>query len=164
VEGLNVGDLCAPDAALFLWTTWPMILDALGLMVEWGFSYKTVGFVWVKQSSTGRKMHWGMGNWTRANSEVCLLGVRGKIRRVDKGVHQIVEAPVTKHSQKPAEVREKIATLMGDVLGIEMFARGTAPGWDCWGLDVNAGLTIERWSPEVGDRNDGKHGRDGTHG
>src|SRR5690606_1821892 len=90
VEGCPVRDLAGADAALFLWATAPMLPEALALMTAWEFRYKTIAFAWVKRSKTGEKLHWGMGNWTRANAEVVLLGVRGDIRRASKGVHQIV--------------------------------------------------------------------------
>ena len=52
------------------------------------------------------------------------------------GVQQIVEAPVEQHSRKPAEVRERIVRLLGDVPRIELFARERVPGWDAWGNEV----------------------------
>ena len=36
------------DAALFLWTTDPMLRHALDVIEAWGFTYKTVAFYWVK--------------------------------------------------------------------------------------------------------------------
>lgn len=40
------------------------------------------------------------------------------------------------HSKKPEETRERIVQLMGDVPRVELFARQTADGWDCWGNEV----------------------------
>lgn len=150
VEGQRAADLASPDATLFLWTTGPMLYDAIGLMVEWEFTFKTMAFVWVKRAPKNtEKLHWGMGNWTRANAEFCLLGVRGRPERISKGMHQIVyaepevlEGPVMAHSRKPVQVRDRIEELMGPVPRLELFARERGDGWDVWGLDVEPGLKI----------------------
>ena len=74
------------------------------------------------------------------NEEGRLLGTTPgtKARQVVKnhGVQQIGEAPVEQHSRKPAEVRERIVRLLGDVPRIELFARERVPGWDAWGNEV----------------------------
>lgn len=71
-----------------------------------------------------------MGYWTRSNSELCLLATKGKPKRVSKSVHQIIDAKIRCHSQKPDIVRNKIIELMGDLPRIELFAREKTPGWD----------------------------------
>lgn len=133
---LPVREIAAPDSVLFLWTTFPHIDVALKVIDAWKFTYKTVAFTWAKRSRSGISWHFGMGNWTRANAEVCLLGVRGKIRRVSASVSSLVESPVLAHSRKPVIVREHIVRLMGQLPRIELFARGADPldpGWDQWG-------------------------------
>lgn len=79
-----------------------------------------------------------MGNWTRANAELCLLGVRGKPKRMDAGVHSVIMSHIEEHSKKPAETRDRIVKLMaGEGLPkIELFARQCIDGWDCWGNEV----------------------------
>ncbi len=78
-----------------------------------------------------------MGAYTRANAEVCLLGVTKGFKASEKvrshSVHQIIEAPVEEHSKKPYETRQRIVQLVGDVPRIELFARERADGWDAWG-------------------------------
>mgnify|MGYP002702506494 FL=1 len=80
---------------------------------------------------------WGMGAYTRANAEVCLLGVSKGFKASEMirahNVHQIIEAPIEKHSKKPDETRRRIVQLVGDVPRIELFARDRADGWDAWG-------------------------------
>lgn len=153
IEGMAAPYLFANDAALFMWATCPLLPEALELMGAWEFEYTTVAFVWVKTatgpSKTGVK--WGMGNWTRCNAEVVLLGTRGDVARVSKGVHQIVyeeprvfEGPSGQHSAKPFEVRNRIEELIGHQPRLELFSRDKVAGWDRWGLDVNKELTIER--------------------
>lgn len=130
------GCLAADDCALFIWATFPMLREALELIEAWGFKYKTIAFNWIKQNKSGAGLFWGLGNWTRSNSEICLLAIRGKPKRISAAVHSVVMAPVQKHSQKPDEVRERIVKLVGDVPRIELFARAAAPGWDCWGNEA----------------------------
>jgi len=125
----------ANDCALFLWATRPMICEALEVMDAWGFEYKTEAFTWVKTTKTG-KWHFGMGYWTRANTEPVLLGVRGNIHRVARNVPQLLVAPVREHSRKPDEIRERIVRLMGDLPRIELFARERHEGWDAEGDEL----------------------------
>ncbi len=50
-----------------------------------------------------------MGWHTQANSEICLIGFKGKsLKRKARNIHQIVVAPVSKHSEKPDKVRKNI--------------------------------------------------------
>lgn len=73
IKALPVGELAAKDCALFLWITFPCLCEALEVLTAWGFSYKTVAFVWVKQNRKNDDLFTGMGYWTRANAEICIL-------------------------------------------------------------------------------------------
>lgn len=137
IANLPVLDIADKDCVLFLWVTMPMLPDCWDIIKKWGFRYKTVAFVWVKRNKKSLSWFWGMGNWTRANAEICLLAVRGKPRRVSARVHSIVDTPIREHSRKPDEVRDRIVQLCGDVPRIELFARCKSPGWDVWGNEVN---------------------------
>jgi N6-adenosine-specific RNA methylase IME4 len=88
-------------------------------------------------------LFWGMGQSTRTNTEVCLIGVRGKLGRESGGVHQVVLAPPGRHSEKPGEVRDRIVQLLGDRPRIELFARQRAKGWHAWGNEVPGGSDID---------------------
>ena len=142
IRALPVGELADHDCALFLWITFPTLLEALTVIEAWGFTYKTVAFAWVKQNKKADTLFWGMGYWTRANVELCILATKGRPRRKSAGVHQVVLAPVEEHSKKPDIVRDKIVTLMGDLPRIELFARQTPPGWDVWGNEVDSDITL----------------------
>ncbi len=85
---LPVADLAAPDSVLFLWATFPQLPEALRLIKAWGFQYKSVGFVWLKKNKKADSWFYGLGFWTRANAEVCLLATRGHPRRKAPNVHQ----------------------------------------------------------------------------
>ena len=138
---LPVGQLAGggQGCALFMWATFPTIPDALRVMEAWGFTYKTAAFVWIKKYKSGGNFY-GMGAYTRANAEVCLLGVtpgfKAKELVKSHAVHQVIESPIQSHSVKPDEVRRRIVELLGDVPRIELFARQHATGWDAWGDEL----------------------------
>lgn len=136
IKALPVSDFAAGDCVLFLWATFPMLKEALEVIDAWGFTYKTVAFTWVKENRKSPGLFWGLGYWTRANAEVCLLATRGSPKRQSAAVHQVILSPVERHSKKPDEVQERIVTLMGDVSRVELFARQETPGWDVWGNEV----------------------------
>lgn len=136
IEALPVADCAADDAALFLWATGPKLPHAISVMQAWGFTYKTIAFCWVKQNTKTPSLFWGMGFYTRANVELCLVGTKGKgLKRKDAGVHQVVMSPVRIHSRKPDEVRERIERLY-DGPYLELFARERPEGWMVWGNEV----------------------------
>lgn len=84
----------------------------------------------------------GLGHWTCGNIELVLMGKRGSPKRITKSIKQIVFAPVSKHSRKPDEVRQRIKQLMGNNLkAIEIFATEKVDGWDSIGNEVD-GLDI----------------------
>lgn len=133
LSSLPVRDIADKNCVLFMWATMPLLDTAFDVIEDWGFTYKTCGFTWIKTIPKGRQLDVGMGHWTRANAELCLLAVKGKPKRVSAGVHQVVISPRRNHSQKPDEVRDRIVRLCGDLPRIELFARERADGWDAWG-------------------------------
>lgn len=138
IQQLPVQSIAADDSVLFLWVTWPTLEEGLELIRHWGFTYKTCGFLWAKRNKVNlATWFWGMGYWTRANTEPCLIATRGNPKRINAGVHQLIEAPVSRHSEKPVEIRERIVQLCGDIPRVELFARNSAPGWDCIGNEID---------------------------
>lgn len=127
---LPVSELADKDSVLFLWATFPQLREALRVIESWGFLYKSVAFVWLKQNKSGHGWFYGLGFWTRGNAEICLLAKRGKPKRRSAGVHQFIISPVEEHSKKPDVTRDKIIELAGDLPRVELFARQKAPGWD----------------------------------
>ena len=160
--GLWVIDITAANSALFMWTTNSTIMEAGRVMEAWGYTYKTIAFAWLKLRKTWhvdparirlndlpvvateayhhRGLHFGMGHYTRSQSEVCLLGIRGRMAVADKAVRQVIAAPVGRHSQKPSEQYPLIQRLYPDARRLELFARERAPGWDVWGAEAPDGL------------------------
>lgn len=137
IAALPVESIAADDAFLFLWITMPKLPVAFDVIKAWGFKYKTCAFTWVKRNRVSRETWFtGMGHYTRANAELCLLGTRGRPRRVDASVHQIIDTPIEGHSKKPDEARRRIVQLCGDLPRIELFARERVAGWEAWGNEL----------------------------
>ena len=131
----NISDM---DCCLFLWITDPFLEKSFKLIKKWGFKYKTVAFTWAKKNKTNDNFFMGLGYWTRANPEICLLATKGKPKRFFKNVKQLIINPRQEHSKKPDAVRNNIVNLCGDVPRIELFARQKSEGWDAWGNEVES--------------------------
>jgi N6-adenosine-specific RNA methylase IME4 len=144
IKALGIKDLAAENSALFLWATGPLLRDAQEVIDAWGFAYRTVAFTWEKLNPKDGQPFMGMGNYTRANAEFCLLATRGRLERQSKSVRSLVRAPRGRHSEKPAEVRDRIVELFGDLPRVELFAREKPPGWDVWGNEVDSDIELPR--------------------
>lgn len=151
IKSLPIHNISDDNCILFLWVTFPLLQEGLDTIKSWGFTYKTIGFNWIKKNKKNIETNfWGMGNWTRSNSELCLLGIKGKPKRISAKVHSIVEtfetetieSPIEKHSKKPDIVRYRIEELCGDIPRIELFAREKVSGWDVWGNEVNSDIEM----------------------
>lgn len=149
IKALPVANLADKDCALFLWVTFPCLLEGFEVIKAWGFSYKTVAFVWVKQNKKADTLFWGMGYWTRSNVEICLLATKGRPKRVHAGIHQVIVSHIEEHSKKPVEVQKRIIQLMGDVPRLELFARRKAEGFDVWGNEVDSDIDMSKLKYEI---------------
>ncbi len=149
-KGMKIEDICNlpvdkiadENCVLFLWTTFPMLKEALRVIEAWGFTYKTIGFNWIKRNKSDCGFFFGLGRWTRGNGEPCLLATKGKPKRVNNAVSQLIFEPRRKHSEKPPEIRDRIVTLIGDLPRIELFAREKTLGWSVWGNEVESDITL----------------------
>ena len=136
------------NAALFMWAVWPSLPDAFEVIREWGFTYKTVAWVWAKANESGFGHHMGMGYYTRANTEPCLLAVRGTMAVAAHDVLALIYSPVREHSRKPDEQYDKIERLYPGRRYLELFARHKRPGWHAWGNEVDSDVKIETASAD----------------
>lgn len=150
IKRLPVWEISEKDCALFIWATFPCLQEALEVIRAWGFEYKTVAFVWVKKNRISDRLFWGMGYWTRSNAEICILATKGRPKRKNCGVHQVVISHIENHSKKPDEIRDRIVDLMGDLPRVELFARQTPQGWDVWGNEVEPSTGTEILSGRLG--------------
>ena len=142
IQNLPISEIADDNCVLFLWVTFPCLPEGLELINKWGFKYKTCAFNWVKKNKIADSYFWGLGYWTRANSELCLLATKGNPKRVSKSVHQIIDSKIRRHSQKPNETRNKIVELCGDLPRIELFAREKVEGWDAWGNEIESDIIL----------------------
>lgn len=143
IMALPVAPLAADDCCLFLWTSDPLLPEALEVVRAWGFEYKTVGFYWIKSRHDEPSLFplpfrptLGLGYWTRANPEMCLLATKGSPKRKAADVRRLIVAPRREHSRKPDLVNGEIERLVPGPY-LELFARRRATGWDSWGDDVD---------------------------
>ena len=119
------------DCVLFLWATSPKLIEAGFVLNAWKFDYKTSS-VWVKDRI-------GMGYYFRNRHEYLLVGTRGSISPPEESARpdSVLEAPRTKHSQKPEQVYERIDQMYPEFADethrIELYAREKREGWSCWG-------------------------------
>lgn len=137
---LNVNSICEDDCVLFMWWVGAMPEEAISVVKAWGFKVKTMtGFNWVKLTSKNN-LFFGMGFWTRAGSENCLIATKGKIRPILHNIRSVNLCKIEKHSKKPDIFRKLIVELIGDLPRIELFAREKSEGWDSIGFDIDGTL------------------------
>ena len=113
---------------LYLWATNNFLQDALWVMHEWGFTYKTM-ITWTKNAM-------GLGQYFRGITEHCLFGTYKTLPyKTDKetgkrcqGVTGFFE-PKQHHSRKPDTMRRMIEKV-SYAPRIELFAREKFDGWD----------------------------------
>jgi len=133
---LPVHKVAADDCILHMWVISSHIDQALALGQQWGFTYKSLGMIWVKtQKSDPAKPKMGMGKWFRQEAEVCLLFSCGKPKRLSAAERQVILEPAREHSRKPDEARDRVERLSEGPY-LEMFARQTKEGWDAMGDQV----------------------------
>ena len=137
IKNLPVKEIADKNCILFLWTTFPNLQEGLDVIKAWGFTYKTLGFSWLKLNKKNGKLFFGIGHYTKSNCEVCLIGVKGKPKIIDDTISSAIISPRQEHSRKPNIIRDKIVQLCGDLPRIELFARQKIPNWDAWGDDPN---------------------------
>lgn len=145
IKALPIRELANENCALFLWVTFPYLKEQIQLFDYWGFNYKTLGFSWIKTNKKNGKPCFGVGYYSKSNCEVCLLGIKGKMKPVSNKVSSVVIAERREHSRKPDQVREKIVELFGDIPRIELFARQKYDGWDSWGNEVKNDINLQEY-------------------
>lgn len=148
---LPIQDIVADNSVILMWVVFPHLDWAFDVMNAWGFKYVTNAFAWVKQNKSRNGLFWGMGQYTRSKIEICLLGKRGSgVPVINHSVHSVAFEPVSKHSRKPIEFKNRIVKLFGDLPRIELFARKENmlfdvdgfEGWDVWGNEVKSDIEI----------------------
>lgn len=157
---LPVSEIADKNCVLFLWAVWPSLPDAFKVIDAWGFEYKTLAWEWIKLNKRWDKFlpglfspdsqayntwlprlfAFGMGYYTRANPEPCLLAVKkkGTAKVAVRNERNLLFAPIREHSQKPIEAYDKINRLYPNAWPrLEMFARNSKPDWESAGNEIN---------------------------
>ncbi len=136
IKALPVLDLAAPNCLLWLWTTNPMLPQALEVVKAWGFRYSTMGD-WVKLTKNG-KLAFGTGHRLRNCNEPFIIATRGQ-PRTTRVVRSVIMGQVRAHSQKPEEAYREAERLMPGphVRRLDMFSRTDRPLWTAWGDQRN---------------------------
>ncbi len=125
-------------AHLYLWVPNALLPDGIRVMQEWGFEYKS-NIVWHKVRKDGGSDGRGVGFYFRNVTELLLFGVRGKnARTLAPGRSQVnyMSSRKREHSRKPDEQDEIIESCSSEPY-LELFARGTRPGWTYWGRQAD---------------------------
>lgn len=139
IKQMPIEKISDEKSILFMWVTFPRLEQGMEVIKAWGYQYYGLGFDWVKTSRNGNPS-WGMGYYTRQNTEICLIGVKKdkskRIKPLVRNILSVIHSERREHSRKPDEIRDKIVQICGDLPRIELFARQHADGWDCWGNEV----------------------------
>lgn len=120
----------ANDCIMFMWATVPMMPEAIDLLTDWGFTYKS-HIAWVKDRI-------GTGYWTRNKHELLLIATKGNVPAPAMGMQppSVIELPVGRHSEKPEFFADMITSLYPTTPKVEIFARIGRPGWDSIGNEA----------------------------
>ena len=131
---LPIANFAEPTAHLYMWVPNALLPEGLKVMQSWGFQYKS-NIVWHKIRKDGGSDGRGVGFYFRNVTELLLFGVRGKNARTEQpGRSQVnyMSSRKREHSRKPDEQYELIESCSKGPY-LELFARGTRPGWSYWG-------------------------------
>jgi N6-adenosine-specific RNA methylase IME4 len=134
IMGLPVEQAAQDTAHLYLWVPNALLPEGLEVMKAWGFTYKT-NLVWHKIRKDGEPDGRGVGFYFRNVTELVLLGVRGKnARTLAPGRRQVnfLKTQKREHSRKPDEFYDIVEACSAGPR-LELFARGSRPGWTTWG-------------------------------
>lgn len=138
--------VAAPDCAIFMWTTAPLLIETVDMVKAWRLRYVTKAFSWVKTYQDGG-IFFGIGSYTASNTEDVWLLSNGTPKRKAKDVSQVVPtaeetivAPMGRHSKKPEEMQNRVERLLSGPY-LEIFSRRQRPGWTCIGNELD-GLDI----------------------
>lgn len=132
--GLPVADLLLEPAHLYLWVPNALLPEGLQVLAAWGFEYKS-NIVWHKIRKDGEPDGRGVGFYFRNTTELLLFGTRGKnARTLAPGRSQVnfIKTRKREHSRKPDELYDIVEGCSRGPF-LELFARGSRPGWTTWG-------------------------------
>lgn len=129
IKSLPIHNISDDNCILFLWVTFPRLLEGIKTIDAWGFKYHSLGFNWIKLNKKADTPFWGMGYYTRQNPEICLVVTKGnKFKPLVRNIYSVVMTSIEEHSKKPDIIRDNIVKIIGDLPRIELFARQKTDG------------------------------------
>jgi N6-adenosine-specific RNA methylase IME4 len=140
IAQLPVRKLLEKDARVYVWVTNSMMPEVFGLLNIWRLRYDGM-ITWCK--------NYGLGRPPYTATEHCIMCSVGQPPRPHmlEGNERILNWFKTdfklRHSQKPDSLH-KIVEELNEGPYLEMFARQSRPGWDCWGNEVETQSTEEQ--------------------
>lgn len=133
IYSLPISDLARPDGMwVWLYTTAPMLLEAIECFKRWGVTYVSNG-VWVKMTKDNSRPTFGTGYVLRNCHEPFLIGKIGKPKVHDRGCRSAILSPRREHSRKPEEGYDLAERIAGPHPKADVFARQLRSGWDAFG-------------------------------
>lgn len=142
IKQIPIPALADENCVLFMWCTFPYLKDQIKLFAHWGFRYRTLGFSRIKTNPKNWKPFFWVWYYAKSNCEICLMGIKGKMKPVSNSVSSVIIEPRSEHSKKPAIVRDKIVELMWDLPRIELFARNKTDWRDVRGNEVESDIIL----------------------
>ena len=139
ILALPVSAVVEEPAHLYLWVPNALLPEGLRVLSAWGFDYKS-NLVWHKVRKDGAPDGRGVGFYFRNTTELILFGVRGRnARTLAAGRRQvnIIRSRKREHSRKPDETYALVESCSPGPF-LELFARGSRPGWVTWGNQADA--------------------------
>ncbi len=134
IKNLPVSTVLADTGHLYLWVPNALLAEGLEVLVAWEFTYKT-NIIWYKIRKDGGPDRQGVGFYFRNVTEMLLFGVKGRNARTlapGRSQENIIIPPKREHSRKP-DAQFWLIEACSPGPYIELFARGTRPGWFAWG-------------------------------
>lgn len=133
-EHLSLATAASGDnSILFLWTIDKYLFEAQEIAESLGYKLHA-RMIWDKVTGIPAAFT------VRYGHEYLLYMYKGKLTPVAKEergkIHTVFREKVIKHSKKPEIAYEIIERLYPHLRKLEMYARNTRPGWDCFGNEV----------------------------
>jgi len=132
-EHLRIASEGVEQQILFLWTIDKYLFEAQDIAESLGFKLHA-RMIWDKVTGIPAAFT------VRYGHEYLLYMYKGKLIPVDKDargkIHTVFREKVSRHSKKPQIAYEIIEQLYPNLTKLEMYARNTRTGFDCWGNEV----------------------------
>ena len=135
IANLPIRNVAKDPSVIFLWATNPLLPEAISIMGRWGFEY-TTKIEWIKKQN--EKVQIGMGWNVRGASESLLIGKTRNypLPEPKNRPKAVLEAPRTRHSEKPELSYLTIERMYPGARKLEIFFRKPRKGWFCVGNQI----------------------------